>query len=77
MGKSLYTSNVIRQVSENITKDGMKNIFLPPTTKYEIMHWYVTLGHIINCIFILEMILMILAKFINIGIFQEITKWVI
>ena len=37
--KSLYTSSVIIQGSENINKDGMKDLSLPPTTKYEIMHW--------------------------------------
>ena len=77
VGKSLSTYHGIKQGIENITKDVMKNIYFPPTTKYESMNWYVSLIHSIKFIFILATQLKVLAKSIKLGIFQETTKWVL
>ena len=70
----IYTSHVIRQGIENITKDGIKIIGLPPTIKYDSMNRYFSFRHRINFLYILEMRLKILAAFIGLGISQEITK---
>ena len=77
VGKSLSIFFVIGQGSENITKYCMNTICIPSATKYESMHWGVSFRHRINYIFLMSMQLKILAKFIKLGIFQEITKWVI